>query len=139
MCYNLVVHFYVYVIEDCLYLTTLCDKYITITTAKYLLSSIFQAYEKRISCLNCYILMTDKNNSHVHHAYQYKPSLLLVFVSSVSHQWSNLLFHVIDGIIRSNCYVFKIKFSNTIWHILVVKFSLVCLGVNTNPFTHPGP
>ena len=137
MCYKLAVHFYVYSIEYCLYLTTLCDKYRAITTAKYLLSSVFQAYEKRISCLNSYILMTGNKNSHVHHAYQYKPSLLLVFVSSVSHQWSNLLFHVIDRIIRSNCYVFKIKFSNTIWHILVLKFSFVCLGVNTTPSTHP--
>jgi hypothetical protein len=78
--------FYVYAIEDCLYLTTLCDKYRVITTAKYLLSYVFQAYEKRISCLNCYILMTGNNNSPIHHAYQYKPSLLLVSVSSVSHQ-----------------------------------------------------
>jgi hypothetical protein len=46
-----------------LYLTTLCDKYRAITTAKYLLSSVFQAYEKRISCLNCYILMKGNNNS----------------------------------------------------------------------------
>jgi hypothetical protein len=86
VCYNLVVHFYVYAIEDCLYLTTLCDKYRAITTAKYLLPSVLQAYEKRNNCLNCYRSMTGNKNSPVHHAYQYKPSLLLVSVSSVSHQ-----------------------------------------------------
>jgi hypothetical protein len=86
VCYKLVVHFYVYSIEDFVYLTTLCDKYRAITTAKYLLTSVLQAYEKRNNCLNCYRSMTCNKNSLVHHAYQYKPSLLLVFVSDVSHQ-----------------------------------------------------
>jgi hypothetical protein len=46
-----------------LYLTTLCDKYRAITTAKYLLPSVLQAYEKRNSCLNCYRSMKGNNNS----------------------------------------------------------------------------
>jgi hypothetical protein len=86
VCYNIVVHFYIYSIEDFVYLTTICDKYIVITTAKYLLPSILQAYEKRNSCLNCYRLMKGNKNDPIHHAYQYKQGLLLVSVISVSHQ-----------------------------------------------------
>jgi hypothetical protein len=86
VCYNILVNFYVYDIEDFLYLTTLCDKYRAITTAKYLLPSVLQAYEKRNNCLNCYRSMKGNKNSPIHHAYQYKPSLSLLFVSYVSHQ-----------------------------------------------------
>jgi hypothetical protein len=69
VCYNLVVNFYVYAIEEFVYLTTLCEKYRAITTAKYLLPYVLQAYEKRNNCLNCYRLMKGNKISPVHHAY----------------------------------------------------------------------
>jgi hypothetical protein len=68
VCYNIFVHFYVYSIEDFVYLTTLCDKYKAITIAKYLLSSILQAYEKRNNCLNCYRSMKGNKNYLAHHS-----------------------------------------------------------------------